>query len=187
MLRKWLLDGKPDCLDTSDEDAQYAQIFKFSEQAGHHIEPVIISTGGGSPGLFPFGIPPVSSGVHPTGPPQPATLSTGIEQQTSTHVLSTQPSTQNTPSTTGQTLSPSRKTGGTLYPNQGTTWTETLYPGQKISVVQTTPTHPETLYPNQPTLKSFQATIGTRTTKLKTTWWPFGRETFETTKEYVGK
>jgi hypothetical protein len=52
---------------------------------------------------------------------------------------------------------------------------------------QTHPTTHATLYPNQfGSVHTVTSTLPS-TTKPTPTWWPFGRETFETTKEYVEK
>lgn len=177
-------------------------MFKFVEKAGHHIQPHIVSTGSGQQ-FFPFGIVPVDPApteVQMPASPVPITVPPLPTQPT-------QPSTpRQTPLTTAQPTksrfqSIPDQTTGTLYPNQPTATTRpsTLYPSQPTKAIESTPStlYPNqkvqtTLYPNQPTthatLYPNQPTTNViSSTKPTPTWWPFGKETFETTKEYVDK
>lgn len=133
-------------------DLSYANLFKFKEQAGHHINPHIISTGG-SAFILPVGIP-ASTQTHAPVTPVPITLPSRFTHQPATF----------------PTIYPYQIPFHTLYPHQQITTYATLYPHQQITTYTT-------LYPHQKIT----------TTKPTPTWWPFGHETFETTKEIVDK
>ncbi|KAI6188721.1 hypothetical protein M3Y98_00384500 [Aphelenchoides besseyi] len=195
VLRNWLMNGEKNCFDGSDEDPQYSSVFLLSEHVGQHILPHIISTGG-SAAVFPFGAPQPE--IQTNNPDIVAVVpSTSVFIPVSIDIFPSPSASQSHvpdfhqpgefvplwptphPSSQIETLYPNQPIATThtsrAQPKHETSWT--LYPNQPT-------THPETLYP---TPKSTTSTITSPQTSPTPTWWPFGRETFETTKDYVDK
>ncbi|KAI6218441.1 hypothetical protein M3Y95_01164500 [Aphelenchoides besseyi] len=195
VLRNWLMNGEKNCFDGSDEDPQYSSVFLLSEHVGQHILPHIISTGG-SAAVFPFGAPQPE--IQTNNPDVVTILTpTSVAIPVPIDIVST-------PSAS-QSHVPDFHQPGEFVPLWPTphpsSQIETLYPNQPIATTHTSHAQPKhetswTLYPNQPTTrpetlyptpKTTTSTTNSPQTSPTPTWWPFGRETFETTKDYVDK